>query len=86
MYMLDVSVFFQIFSADGYSEPYQTPQMKRFTKIVNDFSQNVPPQMFDRVPNTPLQSTLFLSNAQEVRGVADEEGPLYVLHIIIYGL
>ena len=42
--------------------------------------------MFDRVPNTPLQSTLFLSNAQEVRDIADEEGPLYVLHIIIYGL
>ena len=43
--------------ADTYSDPFQTPSMKRVAKIVNGFlpfPQHPPSQMFDRVLNTPL--------------------------------
>ena len=41
---------------DAYSEPSQTSEMQFFVKIVKNFPQRAPSQMFNRVLNIPLLS------------------------------
>ena len=41
---------------DAYSEPSQTSEMQFFVKIVKNFPQKAPSQMFNRVLNIPLLS------------------------------